>query len=76
MPRCLRGVKVLPVNYKNNKNAWMTAAIFEEWLSEWDKVLALQKRQIALIVDNCAAHPKLSENIELIFLPPNVTSLI
>lgn len=31
-PRCFKGVKTLPVDYKANKNAWMTAAIFKDWL--------------------------------------------
>ena len=36
-----------------------------------------KNRRIALILDNCGAHPNINlENIELIFLPPNVTPLI
>jgi len=31
-PRCFKGVKTLPVDYKANKSAWMTAVIFKDWL--------------------------------------------
>ena len=76
-PRCFRGVKQLPVNYESNKNTWMTSSIFEKWLRQWDKTLHVQSHKIALVLDNCPAHPKLKfNNIELVFLPPNVTSLI
>ena len=32
MPRCLKNVKNLPVEYTVNKKAWMTSTIFETWL--------------------------------------------
>ncbi|XP_014345928.1 tigger transposable element-derived protein 4-like [Latimeria chalumnae] len=55
----------------------MTAFLFQEWLREWDKSLKAQRRRIALIVDNCPTHPTVKlNNIEMMFLPPNVTSLI
>ena len=55
----------------------MTSFIFEKWLLQWDKTLLVQSRKIALVSDNFSAHPNLKlNNIELIFLPPNVMSLI
>jgi len=37
----------------------------------------IKNRKIALVLDNCTVHPKIVlQNIELVFLPPNVTSLI
>ena len=76
-PRCFRGIQHLPVNYKSNTNAWMTCSIFEEWLRQWNSTLLAENRKIALILDNSSAHPQLKlSNIELIFLPPNVTSII
>ncbi len=56
-PRCFKNVKSLPVEYISNKKAWMTAAIFEEWLKKYDNKFAKQKRKVAFIVDNCTAHP-------------------
>ena len=34
-----------------------------------------EKRKVALIIDNCPAHPTIDnlKSIELIFLPPNTT---
>ena len=49
---------------------------FEDWVHELDQKFAVSKRKIALIIDNCTAHPDV-ENlkwVELIFLPPNTTS--
>lgn len=73
-PRCFKGVKNLPVDYFSNINAWMTSFIFESYLRKWDSTL---DHKIALILENCTAHPNFSlKNIELVFLPPNTTSLI
>jgi len=51
-PRCFKGVKVLPVTYHNNANAWMTQEIFSEFLQSWDRRLT---RKVLLLVDNCTA---------------------
>lgn len=77
-PRSFKNVKRLPVDYTANKKAWMTAEIFEREIRKWDKTLDKQNRQILLLVDNCPAHsavPNLN-NIKLVFLPPNVTSVL
>lgn len=76
-PRCFKNVKNLTVDYKSNKKAWMTGDIFSDWLKEWDKQLAKEKRHILLTVDNCPAHPPVqTEFIKLVFLPPNTTSVL
>ncbi|KAK3094873.1 hypothetical protein FSP39_007356, partial [Pinctada imbricata] len=79
-PRCFRGVKSLPVTYTNSGNAWMTAEIFQNWLRDFNRDMARQKRKILLFIDNCSAHPKGSAdrlaNIKMEFLPPNTTSII
>ena len=74
-PQCFKGVKNLPTDYYSNSNAWMTSALFEEYLRAWDAKLG---RKVALLIDNCTARPKhlTSKNIELVFLPANTTSLI
>jgi len=72
--RCLKSAKNLPVDYFSNSNVWMTSFIFENYLRKWDSKL---DHKIALVLDNCTAHPNFSfKNIELVFLPPNTTSLI
>jgi hypothetical protein len=74
-PRAFKGVKV-PVDYTSNKKAWMTGAIFEDWMRQLDKKMTLKGRKIVMIVDNCSAHPPLQmKSIELVFLPPNTTSV-
>ncbi|XP_025199361.1 tigger transposable element-derived protein 4-like [Melanaphis sacchari] len=73
-----KGETCSDVDYKSNKKAWMTGDIFSNWIKEWDKQLAKEKRHILLTVDNCPAHP-LVQNIEFIkvvFLPPNTTSVL
>jgi len=74
--RCFKGVKTLPVDYKANKNAWMTAPIFKDWLIYWDKEL---NRNILLLIDNCPVHIIDCINlrhIKVIFLPANTTLII
>ncbi|XP_064479166.1 tigger transposable element-derived protein 4-like [Ornithodoros turicata] len=64
-PRCFRGA-TLPKDcvYRSNKRAWMTAAIFEDY--------------VLFIIDNCPSHGKI-ENLKAItveFLPANTTSVL
>lgn len=77
-PRCFSKVKCLPVTYRSNKKAWMTSELFASFLHEWDKALEKERRKIALIIDNCTAHPNVHnlKNIKLVFLPPNTTSVL
>ena len=75
-PRCFKNKKTLPTPYTSNSKAWMTSEIFTDWLKKLDSRLERQKRKIAMIVDNCTAHPHVRhlKSIELVFLPPNTTS--
>ena len=77
-PRCFKNLHSLPVVYENNAKSWMTSDIFEKWLRNWDSQLKSKKRKILLLVDNCPAHPVVDnlQCIKLVFLPPNVTSLL
>ena len=51
-PRCVSGVKSLPVDYENNKKAWMTSSIYESWLRKLDRRFVNQKRKMLMFVDN------------------------
>lgn len=79
-PRCFKGIRdlsALPVSYYANKTAWMTSAIFTQWLREVNLKMRLTNRKILLILDNCAPHVAADlnlTNIKVVFLPPNVTS--
>jgi hypothetical protein len=75
-PRCFKN-KEIPLKYKSNKKAWMTAQIFEEVLRSWDEKLGQQQRRVLLVLDNCSAHPPDVdlENIHVVFFPPNTTAM-
>ncbi|THU93740.1 DDE-domain-containing protein [Dendrothele bispora CBS 962.96] len=46
----------LGFQYRNNAKAWMTTAIYQEWLMAWDRELRLKGRRILLLQDNFAGH--------------------
>ncbi|GFU95024.1 tigger transposable element-derived protein 1 [Trichonephila clavipes] len=85
-PCALKGkdFKQLPVHWMANPKAWMTTAIFTEWFNNCfvPEVEAYMKEKsldfkVLLIVDNAASHLQLEHpNVQLVFLPPNTTSLI
>lgn len=77
-PRCFSG-RNLPVKYVSNTKAWMTRALFTDWLKELDSDMQKKNKKICLLVDNCSAHhveDLVLSNIELEFFPPNCTSVI
>ena len=53
----------------------MTSAIFSDWLINFDREIGTSNRKIALILDNTPSHYITASllNIELIFIPPNMT---
>ncbi|KAK7094233.1 hypothetical protein V1264_007882 [Littorina saxatilis] len=76
-PRCFKALKKssLPVTYRWNRKAWMTAVLFKEWLEKLNTKMKSKGRNILLMVDNCSAHCHVQlSNIKLKFLPPNTTS--
>jgi hypothetical protein len=76
--RFFKNRDVSAFNYVANKKAWMTSTPFIKYLTEWDSRLRSKNRKILLTVDNCCAHPNISEtltNIRIVF-PPNTTSVL
>lgn len=75
-PRCFKGVKSFPTDYRANKKAWMTTELFNNWLLTVNGDMKRQKRKILLFLDNCTVHnsPPALSNVELYFFPPNTTS--
>ncbi|XP_070174280.1 tigger transposable element-derived protein 4-like [Littorina saxatilis] len=67
----------LPTEYKHQKRAWMDSALFTSWVNKLDQKMAIRGRKIALIMDNCPAHPTVPalKATKVIFLPPNTTSV-
>ena len=76
-PRCFKNVKSLPCRYRSQRKSWMDSTLFEEWVRELDEKFFKENRKIALMIDNCPAHPTIGNlsNARLIFLPPNTTSV-
>ncbi|XP_071444029.1 tigger transposable element-derived protein 1-like [Hetaerina americana] len=88
-PQAFKNIQMntLPVWWKANSVASLTATLFDEWFfSEFmEQVKAyLQKENLPqkaiLLIDNEPGHPKLSvncdENVQMIFIPPNAVSLL
>ena len=75
-PHCLKHLKILPLDYDFKRKAWMTSTIFERYIRKLDRKFTQQKQKIALILDNCTAHPHISnlDSIKLVFLPPSTTA--
>lgn len=76
-PRCFKNARSIPVQYEANSKAWMVSDLFSSWLTKLDAKFVREKRKVAMVVDNCPAHPNIQCNlraIKLVFLPPNTTS--
>ena len=75
-PRCFKGENKLPLEYKSNSKVRMTCRIFESWLRKLYSLMRNSTRKIALVLNNCTAHPNVNglTNVKRIFLPPNTTA--
>ena len=56
----------------------MTADIFTKWVRAWDRELTKKNKKILLLVNNCLAHPHITDlkSVTLVFLPPYTTSVL
>ena len=82
-PRCFKNVNLsnLGITYRNNKRAWMSATLFQEWLHDFNFKVSRKygNQPVLLLLDNCPSH--ITEgltlsNTEVLFLPPNTTSTL
>uniref|UniRef100_A0A3B3RCK7 DDE-1 domain-containing protein n=1 Tax=Paramormyrops kingsleyae TaxID=1676925 RepID=A0A3B3RCK7_9TELE len=76
IPRCFKQTKVLPCDYDGQPRAWITGDLFSAWVKKWDRKFQAEKRKVALIVDNCRAHPDVPglKAITIFYLTPNTTT--
>ena len=78
-PHCLKDPDVdnLPVIYRTDCDARLTADVFVEWLMDWDGQLEREGRRILLLLNTCSAHPHLKKlkNIRLEY-PPHTSSCL
>lgn len=75
-PRCFKSFNAsLYVDYLNNRHAWMTSALFADWIAGLDRKMRRQRRHVLLLMDNAPSHiiPELT-NVKVHFLPPTTTS--
>ncbi|CAM5167762.1 unnamed protein product [Natator depressus] len=88
-PRALKGKNknLLPVFWQSNKKAWVTAALFLDWFHKCfipEVKQYLEEKgldfKVLLIIDNVPGHPAALQfahtNVEIVFLPPNTTSIL
>ncbi len=79
-PQSFKGRDITKMNlsYTHNSKAWMNLMTFKSWLEMLNMKIKSENRKILLILDNAPVHPIEVEysNIELLYLPPNTTSLI
>ena len=88
-PRVMKGVDKnrLPVHWRSNQKAWMTSALFKDWvykcaipeIRSYCSKANLDFKAL-IVLDNAPSHPiyidDLSDNLKFIFIPPNTTSVI
>nr|XP_037290802.1 tigger transposable element-derived protein 4-like [Rhipicephalus microplus] len=55
-PQSFKNIRSLPSGYAANKRAWMTGALFAQWLGKLGKKFERCGRKVLLLVDNCLAH--------------------
>lgn len=84
-PHCFRGINInnFDMIWKSNKKAWMTGAIFSEWLIWFNRRMI--NRKVLLLIDGFSAHQTgidLTDdlnhaltNVRIEFLPANATSV-
>ena len=74
-PSCYKQIKNLPYKYKSQKKSWVDSQVFEEWVRKLDQKFRLEGGKIALLIDNCPAHPSVFDltNVQVVFLQPNTT---
>lgn len=73
-PRAFRQANIkpkdLPVLWRYNSKAWMTANLFIEWLNIINRVMEAANRNILMFLDNAFSHPHvILSNISLVFFP-------
>ena len=75
-PHAFRGLNSLPLDYYNQKNAWIDSEIFNKILQRLNKKMQKNNQKIMLYIDCCPAHriERQFDNISVKYLPKNSTS--
>jgi hypothetical protein len=65
------------VIWRNDKKAWMTAAMMEEWLNMFNANMKKENINAILFLDNATCHPKVTlSNVKIAWFPANATSVL
>ncbi|KAF0684013.1 Aste57867_23934 [Aphanomyces stellatus] len=80
-PRCFGTLSAseLRLYYRSNRKAWMTVALFSEWILQLNNEMKSQDRRILLLLDNASSHQVVRTDIShvrVVMLPPNTTSVL
>uniref|UniRef100_A0A8C9VDH0 HTH CENPB-type domain-containing protein n=1 Tax=Scleropages formosus TaxID=113540 RepID=A0A8C9VDH0_SCLFO len=88
-PRALKGMlrSVLPVIWRSNHKSWVTQDVFMDYVRSYFSPFVEKycrenslPNKALLIIDNAPCHPVgtilYADNIEVVFLPPQTTSLL
>ena len=77
-PRCFKHIKIYPVNTNHKRRVGWTVKHLKNGCAKLDRTFQMEGRKTALLIDNCPAHPSVSDltNVQLVFLPPNTTSVL
>ncbi len=76
MPRAFN--KTLPSNviWRANAKAWMTGALFFNYMESFNAFIKTQHRKVVLLLDNAPVHGEIDmECVKLVFLPATTTSV-
>jgi hypothetical protein len=78
-PRCSKNPKInnLPLIWRNNKKACMTASAMEEWLNMFKAKTKKENRSVILFLDIATCYPKVTlSNVKIAWFPANATSTL
>ena len=64
------------VKWRHIPNEWMMSFLFTPWLSDFDRKMCLQKRNVLLFMDSTPSHLKdeTYSKVKVHFFPANTTS--
>ena len=73
-----KNVKALPITYSANKIFWMTNFLFTDYLTNLDKSIKKQKRNLLLFSNKCPVHPPICnlKNVKVLFFPAYCISVL
>ena len=75
-PQCFRMTGIIPLPYQSNSTAWMTGAIWQQWIKGFNSRMKQLDKKVILFIDNCPGHPEVNDlsNVTVQYLPPQTTS--